>query len=581
MKLLPISDLVPFLKWARHYKQSMLLHDGIAALVVSMLLIPQALAYAMLAGLPPQLGLYASLLPLLAYALLGSSGPLSVGPFAITSIMTATALGGLLLNNQANHTQMLIAAATLAVLSGLFLLAFGIFRLGFLTNFISFPVVTGFIAASALIIASSQLGNMVGLQIHSDSFFGTLRQIASHWQQINPATLIFSTTLILFLYFVPKLLRHWVFKLSGRNTLADTLSKVTPLLAIILSILLVVLLDLPQYGIRVLGEIPQGLPVFTWPDWQQLDFSPQDWKSLLNSALLLSIIGFISSLSAAQTFAAKQRQRINPNQEAIALGIANISAGCSGAFPVSASLSRSAVAFNSGAKTPAASALTAISILLCCLFLTPGLFYLPVVSLAAMILLAVISLFDIAAMKRTFIYSLKDFAALLITFALTLVQGLEWGLVVGILVSIALHLYRSSSPHVAILGLVPNTEHFRNIERHAVITDERIISLRIDASLYFANARFMADKINQVVAAAPKAKHLILLCSAVNDIDASAVESLIAINQYLKEAGISFHLSEVKGPVMDRLKHSQFLDSLTGNIYLSHHQAWLALRGAV
>lgn len=581
MKLLPISDLVPFLKWTRNYKQNMLLHDGIAALVVSMLLIPQALAYAMLAGLPPQLGLYASLLPLLAYALLGSSGPLSVGPFAITSIMTATALGGLLLNNPANNTQMLIAAATLAVLSGLFLLAFGIFRLGFLTNFISFPVVTGFIAASALIIASSQLGNIVGLQIHSDSFFGTLMQIASHWQQINPATLMFSVALILFLYFVPKFLRRWVFKLSGRDTLADTLSKITPLLAIILSILLVVILDLPQYGIRLLGDIPQGLPVFAWPDWQQLNFSPQDWKSLINSALLLSIIGFISSLSAAQTFAAKQRQRINPNQEAIALGIANISAGCSGAFPVSASLSRSAVAFNSGAKTPAASALTAISILLCCLFLTPGLFYLPVVSLAAMILLAVISLFDIAAMKRTFIYSLKDFSALLITFVLTLVQGLEWGLVAGILVSIGLHLYRSSSPHVAILGLVPNTEHFRNVERHAVITDERIISLRIDASLYFANARFMADKINQVVAVSPKAKHLILLCSAVNDIDASAVESLIAINQYLKEAGISFHLSEVKGPVMDRLKHSQFLDSLTGNIYLSHHQAWLALRGTV
>jgi sulfate permease, SulP family len=580
MKLLPISVVLPFLKWARNYNQSTFLHDAIAALVVSMLLIPQALAYAMLAGLPPQVGLYASLLPLLAYALLGSSGPLSVGPFAITSIMTATALGSLLLNTHFSSAQMLIAAATLALLSGVFLLAFGVFRLGFLTNFISFPVVTGFIAASALIIASSQLGNIVGLNIHSDSFFSTLKQIFAQWQQINLTTFGFSVVLILFLYFMPKILRKFVLRLTRKAALADTLSKITPVLAILLSIALVMGLDLQQQGIQVLGNIPQGLPVLGLPDWQHLNFSHQDWKALLNSALLLSIIGFISSLSAAQTFAAKQRQRINPNQEAIALGIANISAGCSGAFPVSASLSRSAVAFNSGAKTPAASALTALSILLCCLFLTPGLFYLPVVTLAAMILLAVISLFDIAAIKRTFIYSLKDFSALLITFILTLIQGLEWGLVAGILVSIGLHLYRSSSPHVAILGLVPDTEHFRNIERHKVITDERIISLRIDASLYFANARFLADKINEVVARSPKAKHLILLCSAINDIDASAIESLNAVNQYLKEAGIVLHLSEVKGPVMDRLKHSQFLDSLTGNIYLSHHQAWLNLRGA-
>ncbi|MCP5326746.1 MAG: sulfate permease [Oceanospirillaceae bacterium] len=575
MKLPAISSVMPFLKWGKNYNQHSLLHDGIAALVVSMLLIPQALAYAMLAGLPPQVGLYASLLPLLAYAVFGSSGQLSVGPFAITSIMTATALGSLLLTLQDGSGKVLIAAATLALLSGLFLVAFGVFRLGFLTNFISFPVVTGFIAASALIIASSQLGNILGLSIHSAHFFDTFAQAFNQWRQINLPTLFFSAALILFLFFVPKLIRSLAWRAGLKQEQAEILSKITPVLAIILSILSVVGLDLQHYGIHILGDIPRGLPVLALPDWQQLDFSAQDWKALINSALLLSIIGFISSLSAAQTFAAKQRQRINPNQEAIALGIANISAGCSGAFPVSASLSRSAVAFNTGAKTPAASALTAISVFLCCLFLTPALFYLPVVTLAAMIVLAVISLFDFAAMKRTFVYSLKDFSALLITFALTLSEGLEWGLIAGVLVSIALHLYRSSSPHVAILGLVPNTEHFRNIERHAVVTDERVISLRIDASLYFANARFLADKINEVVARSPKAKHLILLCSAINDIDASAVESLIAINQYLKEAGICLHLSEVKGPVMDRLKHSQFLDLLTGNIYLSHHQAWL------
>ena len=577
MKSNRLETFLPFLQWTSSYNKTTFLDDSIAALVISMMLIPQSLAYAMLAGLPPQAGLYASLLPLVAYALLGSSGPLSVGPFAITSIMTATALGSLFASNNFSPEKMLVAAAMLALFSGLFLLAFGIFRLGFLTNFISFPVVTGFIAASAIIIASSQLGSILGLEINSDDFFHTLLQVFQQIDQVNNPTLIFSLLLLVFLYFIPKLLRTGIFKLSQHTLLADSLSKATPVLAIILSVGAVILFDLQRYGIQVVGEIPAGLPSFSLPDWQSLKLSNPEWKGLLNSALLISIIGFISSLSAAQTFAAKQRQRINPNQEAIALGVANISASCSAAFPVSASLSRSAVSFNAGAKTPAASALTAISIFLCCLFLTPYLFYLPIVTLAAMILIAVISLFDSQAIKRTFRYSLKDFSALIITFALTLTQGLEWGLIAGILVSIILHLYRSSSPHIAILGQVPNTEHFRNIDRHDVITNETIISLRIDSSLYFANARFLADKINELVAQHPKAKHLILTCSAINDIDTSALESLLAVNQYLTEAEMSFHLSEVKGPVLDRLKRSHFIEQLNGNIYLSHHQAWTDL----
>lgn len=574
MKNGKLETLLPFLKWAKSYNKNTFLDDVIAALVISIMLIPQSLAYAMLAGLPPQAGLYASLLPLVAYSLLGSSGPLSVGPFAITSIMTATALAALFANSHYSPEKIMIAASMLALCSGLFLLVFGIFRLGFLTNFISFPVVTGFISASAIIIASSQFSTILGIPLDSENFFHTLVGITQQFDQIHLFTLVFTLILITFLYWVPKLLRRFIYAISQNALLADSLSKATPVLAIILSSIIVYSFDLTQYGIHIIGDIPNGLPSFVLPNWQSLEFSQQDWKALLNSALLISIIGFISSLSAAQTFAAKQRQRINPNQEAIALGVANLSAGLSSAFPVSASLSRSAVSFNAGAKTPAASALTAISIFLCCLFLTPYLYYLPVITLAAMILLAVLTLFDLASMKRTFAYSRNDFAALSITFILTLSQGLEWGLITGILASIMLHLYHSSSPHIALLGQVPNTEHFRNIERHNVITHDDIISLRIDASLYFANARFLADKINHIVADHPKAKHLILTCSAINDIDVSAMESLIAVNQYLKEAEIDFHLSEVKGPVMDRLQRSEFIDKLTGKIYLSHHQAW-------
>ena len=577
MKPLKLETFLPFLRWAKVYNKTTLLDDVIAAVVVSMMLIPQSLAYAMLAGLPPQAGLYASLLPLLAYAVLGSSGPLSVGPFAITSIMTATALSALFAESQYSQEHMLIAASILALGSGLLLIFFGFFRLGFLTNFISFPVVTGFISASALIIASSQFDTVLGISLNSGYFFDTLTSVVTQISTIQLLPLLFTIALVAFLYGVPKLLRHIVLSVSQNTLLAESLSKITPVLAMLISSLIVYTFDLTAYGIQVVGNIPSGLPNLSLPNWQTLSFNQQDWQGLLNSALLISIIGFISSLSAAQTFAAKQRQRIKPNQEAIALGVANLTAGCSSAFPVSASLSRSAVSFTAGAKTPAASALTAISIVLCCLFLTPYLYYLPTITLAAMILLAVTSLFDFAAMKRTFAYSLKDFSALILTFFLTLIQGLEWGLIAGILFSIMLHLYHSSSPHVAILGQVPNTEHFRNIERHNVITNEAIISLRIDASLYFANARFLADKVNQVVAENPQAKHLVLSCSAINDIDTSAMESLLEVNQYLSDAGITFHLSEVKGPVMDRLKRSQFLQSLTGNVYLSHHQAWLDL----
>lgn len=579
MKPFKLETFLPFLRWAKVYNKTTLLDDVIAAIVVSMMLIPQSLAYAMLAGLPPQAGLYASLLPLLAYAVFGSSGPLSVGPFAITSIMTATALSALFAESQLSSEHKLIAASVLALSSGLLLIFFGFFRLGFLTNFISFPVITGFISASALIIASSQFDTVLGISLSSGYFFDTLGSAFIQISNIQLLPLLFTAILVVFLYSVPKLLRHLVLSISHNTLLADSLSKITPVLAMLISSSIVYAFDLTAYGIQVVGNIPSGLPSLNLPNWQTLSFDQQDWQGLLNSALLISIIGFISSLSAAQTFAAKQRQRIKPNQEAIALGVANLTAGCSSAFPVSASLSRSAVSFTAGAKTPAASALTAISIVFCCLFLTPYLYYLPTITLAAMILLAVTSLFDFAAMKRTLDYSLKDFSALILTFLLTLIQGLEWGLIAGILFSIMLHLYRSSSPHVAILGQVPNTEHFRNIERHQVITNKAVVSLRIDASLYFANARFLADKVNQIVAENSDAKHLVLSCSAINDIDTSAMESLLEVNQYLNDADITFHLSEVKGPVMDRLKRSQFLQSLTGNVYLSHHQAWLDLTG--
>ncbi|UZE95504.1 SulP family inorganic anion transporter [Alkalimarinus alittae] len=572
MSSINLSKRVPFLKWAKSYNRTTFVADSVAAMVITIMLIPQSLAYAMLAGLPPQLGLYASLLPLVAYALLGSSGPLSVGPFAITSIMTATALAATF--PEALTSEYVAGAVILAFMTGAFLLAFGIFRLGFLTNFISFPVVTGFISASAIVIASSQVGNLLGISTNTSSFFEVITSTAQHIHQTHFETFLLGLCSIAFLYGAPKIIRALVLKLTSSYFIADSLSRTAPILAMLGAISVVLMFDLEHNGVVLLGDIPQGLPALALPNWQPINWDFKTWKSLASSALLISIIGFVSSLSAAQAFAAKQRQRINPNQEALSLGVANISAGLSGAFPVAASLSRSAVSFNAGAKTPATSAFTAIGMAVSCLFLTPYLYSLPVVTLAALILLAVLSLFDFNAMKRTWAFNRQDFSALFITMILTLLNGVEWGLVSGVMLSIGLHLYRSSHPHVAILGRVPATEHFRNIDRHDVMTDPEIVSFRVDASLYFANARFLEDRVNELVASHPKAKHLILMCSAINDIDASALESLYDINQHLKDAGMQLHLSEVKGPILDRIKRSDFLEEMTGNLYLSHYLAW-------
>jgi SulP family sulfate permease len=274
-----------------------------------------------------------------------------------------------------------------------------------------------------------------------------------------------------------------------------------------------------------------------------------------------------------QTLAAKRRQRIEPDQELVALGASNLSAAFTGGFPVTGGFARSVVNFDAGAQTPAAGIYTAVGITLASLFLTPALYYLPQATLAATIIVAVLSLVDLGILKRTWAYSRTDFVAVLSTLLMTLAQGVEVGLMVGVAVSLGLFLYRTSRPHMAELGLVPGTEHFRNVLRHQVGTSAKVVGLRVDESLFFANARALEDWVNDVVAEHPQARHIVLQCSAVNAIDASALESLEAIDRRLRDAGMAFHLSEVKGPVMDRLKGTHFLRDLSGQVFLSHYQA--------
>lgn len=572
-----MASFLPCMSWLKTYNKNTFIDDGIAAVVITMVMIPQSLAYALLAGLPPQLGLYASILPLLVYALLGGSSALSVGPFAISSILTATALNAVFADS--STAELMAGAVVLAFSSGIFLVLFGFLRLGFLNNFLSFPVITGFISASAVVIASSQIGNLLGIHSAGGDVFNLIRSLNEQWSHINATTLNIGISSLIFLMAFPRAVKLFTANTAYKNT-GEIFAKIAPVLVIVMAIMSAEFFHVERQGVAVIGDIPRGLPSLQLPSVGAFDWPLETWKSLIISSVLISIIGFVSAVSVAQSFAVKRRQRIDPNQEAIALGMANLGAGFSAAFPIAASLSRSAVSFNAGAKTPAAGAFTAFGIMLATLFLTPLLYHLPIATLAALILSAIISLVDIAAMKRIWRYSHKDFSAMALTAILTLSFGVETGLISGVILSIIWHLYWSSQPHSAVLGKLPNSEHFRNIERHKVELHHKLISFRFDASLYFANARFLEDRISQLLTQYPEAEHLVLMCASINDIDVSALESLFAIDERLQKAGITFHLSEVKGPVLDRLEKSQFSARLSGNIYISHYQAWLDLSAA-
>lgn len=559
----------PILQWLRTYNRSTFTSDLVAALIVTIMLIPQSLAYALLAGLPAEVGLYASILPLVAYAIFGTSRTLAVGPVAVVSLMTAAAVGNLALQGTAEY---LAAATALAFISGGILVLMGLMRLGILANFLSHPVISGFITASGIIIAASQLKHILGVDASGHNLLDILLALAAGLDQANLPTLLIGISATAFLFWVRKALKPLLIKLGMGTRLADIVAKAGPVLAVVATTMVTWALGLTEQGVRVVGEVPTGLPGLQLPS-----FDTDLWQQLFVSALLISIVGFVESVSVAQTLAAKRRQRISPDQELIGLGASNIASATSGGFPVTGGFSRSVVNFDAGAETPAAGAFTAVGIAIATLVLTPLIFFLPKATLAATIIVAVLSLVDLGALKRTWDYSRSDFAAMLATILLTLVEGVEMGIIAGVGLSVLLYLYRTSKPHSAVVGRVPGTEHFRNVDRFEVETCTRVLTLRVDESLYFANARYLEDRIYDLVANQPELEHLILMCPAVNLIDASALESLEAINERLKDSGVCFHLSEVKGPVMDKLKHTHFLDELTGQVFLSQYDAWKAL----
>jgi sulfate permease, SulP family len=570
-----VRRVLPIAEWLPAYRRHDLPGDLIAGVIVTVMLVPQSLAYAMLAGLPPEVGLYASVLPLVAYALFGSSRVLAVGPVAVVSLLVASALGRLATPESPEYAA---AALALALLTGLILAAMAVARLGFLANCLSHPVISGFISASAILIAASQLRHLFGITVPAggDRLDEVLVPLIGRLGETNPATLLIGAGSVALLLWMRGPFGRLVARAGASRFVAETASRVGPIFAVVFFTALVWAFGLDRTAdVAVVGALPAGLPPLTVPV-----FDPVLWRDLLPAAVLIALVGFVESVSVARSLAAKRREKIDPDRELLGLGAANVAAAFSGGFPVTGGFARSVVNYAAGARTGLASLLTALLIAVTALTLTPLFYYLPTAVLAATIIVAVLGLVDVATFRRAWIYNRADAASLAVTFVAALAFGVEAGIVAGVVVSLALYLWRTSRPHMAIVGRVDDTEHFRNVLRHRVRTAPHILAVRVDESLYFANTKYLEDALLAAVAERPEIRHLVLICSAVNFIDASALETLESLRAELRDAGVTLHLAEVKGPVMDRLKRTDFLERLgEGRVFLSTHDAMVALGG--
>jgi SulP family sulfate permease len=546
----------------RSYQRENLPGDVVAGIIVAIMLVPQGMAYALLAGLPPQVGLYASIVPLMIYGLLGSSRALSVGPTAMVSLLVAS---GLAHYADGDTSQYIALSLILALEIGIIQLLMGLFRVGFLVNFLSHPVLSGFTSAAALIIGFSQLKHITGLSIpRSEQIIEIAIFAGESLSQIDVTTLVLSLAslaiLLFFKYGMPAIARRFppAFEIP--------LTKTGPLLVVMLGTILAAIL---QPDMAIVGEVPRGLPYLTMP---ALDL--ELWQEMLPIALTISVLGYMESISVAKSLASRKRQKINANQELLALGAANVGSAFTGGYPVTGGFSRSLVNYSAGSNSGLASIITAVLVGLTVLVLTPLFYYLPNAILATIIIVAVAGLIDLKTVRHTWQYSKVDFASLLITFVAVLGMGIESGIIVGVVSSLVLHIWRTSRPHIAIVGRVGSSEHFRNVKRHSVTTYPHIVSIRVDESLYFPNAQYLQNFILEEVADHEEVACLVLVCSAVNYIDVSALDMLEHLREDLKRIGVELYLAEVKGPVFDRLQRVGFVDELgEDHIFLSLHQA--------
>lgn len=544
--------LVPLCAELRQYDRTTLLQDLLAGTITAILLIPQALAYALLAGLPAEVGLYASIIPPIVYALFGTSRTLAVGPVAVAAVMVATALSPYAGGDPGTHVT---GALILAALTGVILLGLGLLRLGWLTAFISHPVLSGFTTGAAIFIIGTQLAALTGIPLPRDADFGqSIAVLAAHLAAANPATSAFGLTAVLLLVLARGYLPRTLSALGIAPQQAAILSRMAPLALVAIAIAVATLTDAAQrWGIATVGTVPGGLPPL------QLDFlQASGWLDLLPAAALIALIGYVESISVAKALAFRRREKIDPDQELRALGLANLAAACAGAMPVAGGFSRSMVNFDAGARTQVAAIVTAAWVALATLAFTGLLADLPKAVLAAIIVVAVWQLVDFANLRHTWTYDRGDGAAQAATLVGVLAFGIERGLTIGVALALLLFLYRTSRPHIAVVGRIPGTEHFRNIHRHLVETWPRLLLVRIDENLYFANTPRVESELQNLVVDRDQLTDVVLILSGVAYIDASALEMLENFASGLTAAGIRLHLAEVKGPVLDRLRDSTF-----------------------
>ena len=545
--------------------------DAVAGAVVTVLVIPQSLAYAMLAGLPPTMGLYASVWPVLAYAFLGSSQVLAVGPVAVTSLMTASALLPLAV---AASPEYVALAMGLAVLSGLMLTLAGVLRLGFLAYFLSQPVISGFVSGVAILIAIGQLPGILGITVAGRGVAQTLLGVWQQAHDIHALTTALGVGAVMVLWWArAHLARVWG-RWFGAPEVGAWMARMGPLVVVLLATLIVLVTGgAASLGVAVVGPIEPGLP-----QWQGVFLDSGQWLSLCLPALLIALIGFVESVSLAQAYALQRQQRLAPNRELLGLGVANVFSGFTGGYSVAGGFSRTVINASAGAQTPMASVVAALLMAGVMLGFSQAFEVLPVAVLSASILVSVLTLFDVQTLRKAWRYDQADAWSWLATFAGVLVAGVEIGIGMGVVLSLGVLVWRSSRPHMAVVGRIAGTEHFRNTQRHRVETLPGLIALRVDESLFFANAAALEEKVGDLLTQHTDTRCLLLILSAVNRIDTTALIMLDELERSLTLKGVQLWLAEVKGPVMDRLGSTDVGQRLASRIYLSTNEAFNAHR---
>ena len=560
--------------WARNYSRGTFVADFSAGLIVTVLVIPQSLAYALLAGLPPQVGLYVSVFPVIAYALLGSSMVQAVGPVAITAIMTYSLLSPLAAPGSPEY---LALAAALSLLSGAMLLVCGAVRLGFLSQLLSRPVVGGFIAGSTVLIVVSQMEYLLGLSITGDNTWQLLADLLRQIPNGHLATAAIGVSALLALLAIRHSLACWLLRIGIDRDKAAFAVRLTPLLVVFAGTLVVVAFDLDhRHGVAVVGTVIEGLPRFT-------PFLPayDTCKTLVVAASVMALVGMVQNIAMAQALAIKRRERVDANAELLGLGAANVVAAFYGGMPVGGGLSRSAVNVAAGAQTPFASIVSALTMIGVVAGAAHWFARLPLAVLAANIIVAAYPMIDLRALRESWRYDRADGLAWVGTAGGVLAFGLQTGIGLGVVFSMGTLLLRASTPHIAVIGRIRGSEHFRNVERHDVETIPEVLFLRIDESLFFGNLGAVELRLNQELESSAEIRDVVLVMNAVNRMDATAVEVFAELNRELGERRTRLHLAEVKGPVQDRLQRTPFWATLSGRVFLSANDAFEELAGRV